>query len=168
MREGHSACSATPSFGHPPTTDGPTDRWRIASSRLLRRSIVADTIPALPPRASHRFSSSPAPPDSTGLSRTSSTRPPYRHAKSQLTPASHTSLLRPSSTRSRDSTRATPYKKFIHLYTIHYVSFNRVRIYNAQYTPSTRRNCRVASRRRRRCVHEFATSSRRLPTDSAM
>ena len=27
-----------------------------------------------------------------------------------------------------------------------------------------RRNCRVSSRRR--CVHEFATSSRRLPTDS--
>ena len=39
---------------------------------------------------------------------------------------------------------------------------------NAQYTPPTptRRNCRVASRRR--CVHEFATSSRRLPTDSVM
>jgi len=39
---------------------------------------------------------------------------------------------------------------------------------NAQYTPPTptRRNCFVASRRRRRCVHEFATSSRRLPTDS--
>ena len=38
----------------------------------------------------------------------------------------------------------------------------------AQYTPPTptRRNCRVSSRRR--CVHEFATSSRRLPTDSAM
>ena len=34
-----------------------------------------------------------------------------------------------------------------------------------QYTPPTptRRNCFVASRRR--CVHEFATSSRRLPTD---
>ena len=39
---------------------------------------------------------------------------------------------------------------------------------NAKYTPPTRRNCRVASRQRRRCVHEFATSSRRLPTDSAM
>ena len=42
---------------------------------------------------------------------------------------------------------------------------------NAQYTPPTptRWNCRVASRRsRRRCVHEFATSSRRLPTDSLM
>jgi len=40
----------------------------------------------------------------------------------------------------------------------------------AQYTPPTptRRNCFVASRWRRRCVHEFATSSRRLPTDSAM
>jgi len=39
---------------------------------------------------------------------------------------------------------------------------------NTQYTPPTptRRNCFVASRRRRRCVHEFATSSRRLPTDS--
>jgi len=41
---------------------------------------------------------------------------------------------------------------------------------NAQYTPPTptRRNCFVVSRRRRRCVHEFATtcSSRRLPTDS--
>ena len=38
----------------------------------------------------------------------------------------------------------------------------------AQYTPPTptRRNCRVASRRR--CVHEFATSSRRLSTDSVM
>jgi len=36
----------------------------------------------------------------------------------------------------------------------------------AQYTPPTQRNCRVASRRR--CVHEFATSSRRLPTDSAI
>jgi len=36
----------------------------------------------------------------------------------------------------------------------------------AQYTPPTRRNCRVSSRRR--CVHEFATSSRRLPTDSVM
>ena len=38
----------------------------------------------------------------------------------------------------------------------------------AQYTPPTptRRNCFVASRRRRRCVHEFTTSSRRLPTDS--
>jgi len=35
-----------------------------------------------------------------------------------------------------------------------------------QYTPPTRLNCRAASRRRRRCVHEFATSSRRLPTDS--
>jgi len=36
----------------------------------------------------------------------------------------------------------------------------------AQYTPPTptRQNCRVSSRRR--CVHEFATSSRRLPTDS--
>jgi len=35
-----------------------------------------------------------------------------------------------------------------------------------QYTPPTptRLSCRVASRRR--CVHEFATSSRRLPTDS--
>ena len=33
----------------------------------------------------------------------------------------------------------------------------------AQYTPPTptRRNCRVSSRRRRRCVHEFATISRR-------
>ena len=32
----------------------------------------------------------------------------------------------------------------------------------AQYTPPTptRRNCRVSSRLRRRCVHEFATSSR--------
>ena len=41
---------------------------------------------------------------------------------------------------------------------------------NAQYTPPTptRRNCRVASRRRRWCVHEFATRSRRLPIDSAM
>jgi len=38
----------------------------------------------------------------------------------------------------------------------------------AQYTSPTRRNCRVASSRRRRCVHEFATSSRRLPTDSVM
>ena len=28
-------------------------------------------------------------------------------------------------------------------------------VYKAQYTPPTRRNCRVASRRR--CVHEFAT-----------
>jgi len=37
---------------------------------------------------------------------------------------------------------------------------------NAQYTPPTLRNCLVASRRRWRCVHEFATSSRRLPTDS--
>jgi len=38
----------------------------------------------------------------------------------------------------------------------------------AQYTPPTltRRNCRVASRQW--CVHEFATSSRRLPTDSAI
>ena len=38
----------------------------------------------------------------------------------------------------------------------------------AQYTPPTptRRNCRVSSRWRRRCVHKFATSSRRLPTDS--
>ena len=38
-----------------------------------------------------------------------------------------------------------------------------------QYTPPTRvarLNCRVASRRRRQCEHEFATSSRRLPTDS--
>jgi len=37
-----------------------------------------------------------------------------------------------------------------------------------QYTPPTptRLNCRVASRRRRRCVHEFATSSRLLPMDS--
>ena len=44
--------------------------------------------------------------------------------------------------------------------------------HKAQYTPPTptRRNCFVASRRRRRrrCVHEFATSSRRLPTDSVM
>jgi len=31
---------------------------------------------------------------------------------------------------------------------------------------SPARLCFVASRRRRRCVHEFATSSRRLPTDS--
>ena len=44
-------------------------------------------------------------------------------------------------------------------------------VYCAQYT----RNCLVAStsscvasRRRRRCVHECATSSLRLPTDSAM
>ena len=36
---------------------------------------------------------------------------------------------------------------------------------NTPPTP-TRRNCFVASRRRRRCVHEFETSSRRLPTDS--
>ena len=38
----------------------------------------------------------------------------------------------------------------------------------AQYTPPTptRRNCRVASRRRRRCEHEFATTSTRLPTDT--
>jgi len=42
--------------------------------------------------------------------------------------------------------------------------------YQAQYTPPTptRRNSFVASRRRRRCALEFATSSRRLPTDSAM
>jgi len=42
-------------------------------------------------------------------------------------------------------------------------------IVKAQYTPPTltRRNCFVASRRRRRRT-EFATSSRRLPTDSAM
>jgi len=41
-------------------------------------------------------------------------------------------------------------------------------VYYAQYTPPTRRNCFVASRQRQRrwCVHEFATSSRRLPTDS--
>jgi len=38
----------------------------------------------------------------------------------------------------------------------------------AQYTPPTptRHNCRVASRRRLRCEHKFATSSRQLPTDS--
>jgi len=32
---------------------------------------------------------------------------------------------------------------------------------NAQYTPPTptTRNCRVSSRRRRRCVHEFATTA---------
>ena len=38
--------------------------------------------------------------------------------------------------------------------------------HNAQYIPPTptRRNCFVLSRRR--CVNEFATSSRRLPTDS--
>ena len=41
-------------------------------------------------------------------------------------------------------------------------------IAKAQYTPPTRRNCRVASRRRWRCEHKFATSSRRLPMDSAM
>jgi len=40
--------------------------------------------------------------------------------------------------------------------------------YYAQYTPPplTRLNCRVVSRRRRHSVHEFATNSRRLPTDS--
>jgi len=31
---------------------------------------------------------------------------------------------------------------------------------------ATKLFCRVAGRRRRQCVHEFATSSRRLPTDS--
>ena len=41
-----------------------------------------------------------------------------------------------------------------------------VAVPKAQYTPPTptRRNCFVASCRRRRWVHEFATSSRRLPT----
>ena len=44
------------------------------------------------------------------------------------------------------------------------------KISKAPYTPPTptRRNCFVASRRRRRCVHELATSSGRLLTDSAM
>ena len=39
---------------------------------------------------------------------------------------------------------------------------------DTQYTPPTRLNCLAASRRRRLCVglHEFVTSSRRLPTDS--
>jgi len=37
---------------------------------------------------------------------------------------------------------------------------------NTQYTPPTRRNCRVESRRRRAVWTQFATSSRRLLTDS--
>ena len=44
-----------------------------------------------------------------------------------------------------------------------YIPFHAMRNHtNAWYTPPTRRNCLVGSR----CVHEFATSSRRLPTDS--
>jgi len=43
-------------------------------------------------------------------------------------------------------------------------------VHYAQYTPPTRRRRdeTVELRRRRRCVHEFAASSRRLPTDSVM
>jgi len=54
------------------------------------------------------------------------------------------------------------------MYNYDYSSFQ----FKAQYTPPTptrRRDETVLSHRvRRRCVHEFATSSRRLPTASAM
>jgi len=56
-------CAMGDAFLRASTDDG----RREASSRLLRRSVAASTTTTTLPRASHRFSSSPAPPDSTAL-----------------------------------------------------------------------------------------------------